>query len=42
MDWDPDWVPDPACHFDADPDADPEPDVYLMPIRMWILNRIFV
>jgi|688.fasta_scaffold228880_1 hypothetical protein len=29
MDWDPDPVPDPACPFDADPDAYPDPDFFL-------------
>jgi hypothetical protein len=27
--------PDPAYHFDEDPDANPDPDFYLM--RTWIL-----
>ncbi len=36
IDADPDPVPDPACHFNADPD----PDFYLMWIPMRI--RIFV
>jgi hypothetical protein len=29
---DADPVPDPAYHFDADPHADPDPDIYVMRI----------
>jgi hypothetical protein len=42
MDWDTDPVPDPAFHFDADPDAYLDPDFYLMQIWMWILILIFI
>jgi hypothetical protein len=40
IDVDPDSVPDPAYHFDADPEADPDTDFYLKRIRMRI--RIFI
>jgi hypothetical protein len=33
IDADVDPVPDPAYHFDAYPDADPDPDFYLIRIR---------
>jgi hypothetical protein len=36
IDADPDPVPDPAYHFDENPDADAYPDFYLM--RTWMYN----
>jgi hypothetical protein len=36
MDADPDLVLDPAYHFGEEPDADPDPEFYLMRIRILI------
>jgi hypothetical protein len=40
MDADPDPVLDPACHFDEDPDADTDPNFYLMRIQVIKMMRI--